>query len=124
MMSPNNEPESLGYDRAAAKVRDFPTGPGVYLMKDEAGRVIYVGKAKNLRARAGSYFLKGAAEEQRTAGWILEICDIDYVETDSEVDALLAEARLIKDVQPRHNRELLHTDLVRRAAASQDRPMP
>ena len=47
---------------AAAKVRRFPQTPGVYLMKDAAGRVIYVGKAKNLRSRAGSYFLKAAAE--------------------------------------------------------------
>ncbi|MBM4057665.1 MAG: nucleotide excision repair endonuclease, partial [Planctomycetes bacterium] len=56
-------------DRSAAaeKVRGFPTTPGVYLIKDEAGRVIYVGKAKNLRARAGSYFLKAAAEDRRTA---------------------------------------------------------
>ena len=52
---------------AAEKVRSFPQTPGVYLMKDDAGRVIYVGKAKNLRARAGSYFLKAAAEDPRTA---------------------------------------------------------
>ena len=49
-------------------------------MKDAAGRVIYVGKASNLRSRAGSYFLKGAQEEWRTADWIGEICDIDCVE--------------------------------------------
>ncbi len=55
--------------RAAEKVRDFPQTPGVYLMKDAAGRVIYVGKAKNLRSRAGSYFLKAAAEDSRTAAW-------------------------------------------------------
>ena len=106
MVIPEKEPQLPGYDRAAAKVKDFPTTPGIYLMKDQAGRVIYVGKAKNLRARAASYFLKGAAEEQRTAAWIHEICDIDFVETESEVDALLAEARLIKDVQPRHNRDM------------------
>ena len=52
---------------AAEKVRSFPHTPGVYLMKDAAGRVIYIGKAKNLRARAGSYFLKAAAENSRTA---------------------------------------------------------
>jgi excinuclease ABC subunit C len=91
--------------RAADKVRAFPTTPGVYLMKDLAGRVIYVGKAKNLRSRAGSYFLKAAAQEQRTAEWIHEIHDVDYLECDSEVDALLAESRLIKDIQPKHNKE-------------------
>ena len=61
---------------AAAKVKVFPQTPGVYLMKDDAGRVIYVGKAKNLRSRAGSYFLKAAAEDARTAPWIGEIADI------------------------------------------------
>ena len=44
----------FGFRRAAAKVREFPQGPGVYLMKDAAGRVIYIGKAKNLRSRASS----------------------------------------------------------------------
>jgi excinuclease ABC subunit C len=96
----------FGYRRAAAKVREFPQTPGIYLMKDAAGRVIYVGKAKNLRSRAGSYFSKTAAEELRTSYWINEICDIDYVECESEVDALLMESRLIKDVQPKYNKEL------------------
>ena len=91
---------------AAEKVRSFPHAPGVYLMKDEAGRVIYVGKAKDLRNRAGSYFLKAAAEEKRTARLVQEIRDIDYLEAESEVDALLMEARLIKDIQPKFNQEL------------------
>ena len=95
----------FGLRHAAAKVREFPQRPGVYLMKDVAGRVIYVGKAKNLRARAGSYFHAGAEGETRTQ-WVVEICDIDYVECESEVDALLMESRLIKDIQPRHNKEL------------------
>jgi excinuclease ABC subunit C len=97
--------DSFGFRRAAEKVRSFPQTPGLYLMKDQAGCVIYVGKAKNLRSRAGSYFLKAAQQEQRTATWIHEICDIDYLECASEVDALLAESRLIKDVQPKHNKE-------------------
>ncbi|MEO1615016.1 MAG: excinuclease ABC subunit UvrC [Planctomycetota bacterium] len=104
---PESSPDSpLGFDHAAAKVKSFPQTPGVYLMKDEVGRVIYVGKAKNLRNRAGSYFLKAAAEESRTANWIGEIADIDFMDCDSEVDALLMESRLIKDIQPKHNKEL------------------
>lgn len=95
-----------GFAAAAAKVREFPQTPGVYLFKDSAGRVIYVGKAKNLRARAGSYFLKAAAEERRTAELVKEIHDIDFLPADSEVDAVLAEARLIKDIQPRFNSDL------------------
>jgi excinuclease ABC subunit C len=95
-------------DRSAAaeKVRSFPQTPGVYLMKDAAGRVIYVGKAKNLRSRAGSYFLKAAAEDRRTADLVREIRDIDYLEAESEVDALLLESRLVKDVQPKFNSDL------------------
>ena len=107
----SNEPaeentHDFPFRRAANKVREFPQTPGVYLMKDSAGRVIYVGKATNLRSRAGSYFLKAAKEEFRTRDWVHEICDADYVECESEVDALLMESRLIKDIQPRHNREL------------------
>ncbi|QDT04921.1 UvrABC system protein C [Rubripirellula lacrimiformis] len=102
----DGNPESTGFDHAAAKVRTFPQVPGVYLMKDVADRVIYVGKAKNLRSRAGSYFLKAAAEDSRTANWIGEIADIDFVQCDSEVDALLMEARLVKDIQPKHNKDL------------------
>jgi excinuclease ABC subunit C len=93
--------------RAAEKVRSkFPAAPGVYLFQDQAGRVIYVGKAKNLRARAGSYFLAAAASDQRTFQLVREAYDVDFIEAESEVDALLMEARLIKDIQPRFNREL------------------
>lgn len=95
----------FGFRRAAGKVREFPQVPGVYLMKDDAGRVIYVGKAKNLRARASTYFQKGAELDVRTQ-WVREIGDIDFVAAESEVDALLMEARLIKDIQPKHNKEL------------------
>src|SRR3954465_2451167 len=90
----------------AEKVKQFPTTPGVYLMKDDQGRVIYVGKAKNLRSRAGTYFTKAAAEEHRTAELVKHIVDIDFVPADSEVDAVLMEARLVKDIQPRFNSDL------------------
>jgi excinuclease ABC subunit C len=100
-------PESrFGFRKARAKVREFPRSPGVYLMKDHAGIVIYIGKAKNLRARAGSYFLKAAAEDRRTAELVREIGDIDFLPCESEVDALLAEARLIKDIRPKYNQDL------------------
>lgn len=88
------------------KVRTFPTTPGVYLMKDAQGRVIYVGKAVNLRSRAGSYFSKQAQGDRRVADLVPEIKDLDYIQTDSEVDALLLEARLIKDIQPKFNQDL------------------
>ncbi len=95
------------FARAAEKVRSkFPAAPGVYLFQDQAGRVLYVGKAKDLRARVGSYFLAAAAEDQRTARLVHEAYDVDFVEAESDVDALLMEARLIKDIQPKHNRDL------------------
>src|SRR5947209_14709333 len=97
---PPAEPEVL---TAAEKVKLFPPSPGVYLMKDAQGRVLYVGKAKNLRNRASHYFTKIAAAEERTSDLVKLICDIDFVACDSDVDALLMEARLIKDVQPRFN---------------------
>ncbi len=88
------------------KVRTFPQSPGVYLMKDAAGTVIYVGKAKNIRSRAGSYFLKEAAENLRTSELVKQIRDIDYIPTETEVDALLKENRLIKDIRPKFNKDL------------------
>ncbi|MBI2804390.1 MAG: excinuclease ABC subunit UvrC [Planctomycetes bacterium] len=75
-------------------------------MKDAEGRVIYVGKAKNLRNRASHYFTKAAIEDARTVDLVKAIADIDFVPADSEVDALLMEARLIKDIQPRFNIDL------------------
>ena len=89
-----------------AKTRKFPTTTGVYLMKDAQGRVVYIGKAKNLRARASSYFQKTAETDARIKDWIGEVVDVDCLEAESEVDALLMEARLIKDIQPIHNADL------------------
>jgi excinuclease ABC subunit C len=106
---PQESPKSQAefFARAAEKVRaKFPAAPGVYLFQDQAGRVIYVGKAKNLRARAGSYFLAAAAADQRTSRLVQEAFDVDFLEAESDVDALLMEARLIKDIQPRHNRDM------------------
>src|SRR5438105_4645887 len=88
------------------KVRAFPAAPGVYLMKDVTGIVLYIGKAKNLRSRAGHYFTKEALENVRTRDLIPLIADVDFIPCETEVDALLKEARLVKDIQPRFNRDL------------------
>ena len=93
------------FPEAAEKVKQFPQSPGVYLFKDSAGVVIYIGKAVNLRSRAGSYFQKAAKQETRTAVWVDDICDADFIPCESEVDALLVESRLIKDIQPKNNKE-------------------
>src|SRR5271169_6289995 len=102
-MSSTTPPAPLENLPPAEKVKQFPAAPGVYLMKDAQGRVLYVGKAKNLRNRAGHYFTKAAAEDQRTADLVKLIADVDYLPADTEVDALLLEARLVKDLQPRFN---------------------
>jgi excinuclease ABC subunit C len=105
MSDPGASPPAENLD-PRDKVRQFPAAPGVYLMKDAQGRVLYVGKAKNLRNRAGHYFTQAAAEDRRTADLVKLIADIDFLPAESEVDALLLEARLVKDIQPRFNVDL------------------
>jgi excinuclease ABC subunit C len=90
----------------AEKVKTFPLTPGVYLMKDATGTVIYVGKAKRLRNRAASYFHKEAATDPRIRDWIGLVRDVDYVETADDIAALLAESRMIKDLRPKFNKSL------------------
>src|SRR5947208_5322271 len=108
MSEPEQVPE-ITPANPAEKARQFPLSPGVYLMKDAQGRVVYIGKAKNLRNRASHYFTKIAAEDMPTADLVKIIADIDFVEAETEVDALLMEARLVKRIQPRSNRAL-HDD--------------
>jgi excinuclease ABC subunit C len=82
----------------------LPTRPGCYLMYDLEGRVIYVGKAVNLRARVRSYFHAGAKESSpKTARLIEDIDRIEFIVTDSELEALILEANLIKKHRPRYN---------------------
>jgi excinuclease ABC subunit C len=88
------------------KTRQLPATPGVYLMKDSKGRTIYVGKARSLRDRVSSYFQPGAQHDVKTATMVEQVCDFETLDTESEVDALLVEARLVKDVQPKYNVEL------------------
>jgi len=93
--------------KLAEKAKTLPKTPGVYLMKDDKGRVIYVGKSACLRDRVGSYFLASTKLEHKKVGLLDHVVDFDFMETDSEVEALLAENRLIKDIQPRYNARLL-----------------
>ena len=85
------------------KVRQAETAPGVYLMKDKAGRILYVGKAKNLRRRLASYFLKTAASDIKTRTLLRRVIDFDTIVTASEKEALLLESNLIKRHRPRYN---------------------
>src|SRR5687768_9136964 len=89
------------------KAKTLPKTPGVYLMKDAKGRVIYVGKSASLRDRVCSYFQPATKLEYKKAPLRDLVCDFDFIQTESEVEALLAENRLIKDIQPRFNARLL-----------------
>src|SRR5438477_9318539 len=89
------------------KARALPKAPGVYLMKDDRGRVIYVGKSASLRDRVCSYFQASTKLEHKKVGLLDHIVDFEVIQTDSEVEALLVENRLIKDIQPRYNARLL-----------------
>ncbi|NQT06282.1 MAG: excinuclease ABC subunit UvrC [Candidatus Omnitrophica bacterium] len=86
-------------------IRKFPDSPGVYLMKDAKGRVIYVGKAGSLKKRVSSYFTK-SKRKARTVLLVSQIKDIDYIQTNSEAEALIYEASLIKSKRPKFNIEL------------------
>ena len=88
------------------KIKSFPTTPGVYLMKDARGRVIYIGKAVSLRSRVGQYFQPSADLGPKKQQMVAEVADIEFLPAESEVDALLTEARLIKDTHPRYNARL------------------
>src|SRR5882757_9321288 len=94
-------------ERLCEKAKALPKAPGVYLMKDSKGRVIYIGKSASLRDRVCSYFQSSTKLELRKAGLLDQVVDFDVVQTDSEVEALLVENRLIKDIQPRYNARLL-----------------
>lgn len=81
----------------------LPTRPGVYLFKDSAGRVLYIGKAVNLKARVKSYFQKSVKLGPKTTALINQTAKIDHIPVESEFEALLLEAALIKKHQPRYN---------------------
>src|SRR5437762_11895316 len=86
------------------KIRTLPTGPGVYLYKNAAGEVIYVGKAKNLRARVRSYFTGGRAPvDLKTGSLLSEATDVEYIVVDNNKEALALENNLIKQKKPRFN---------------------
>ena len=87
------------------KTSDIPTDPGVYLYRDEAGQIIYVGKAKNLRSRVKSYFLTND-HPAKTRQLVMHIRSIDWIVVNTEVEALLLENKLIKQHTPKYNIDL------------------
>ncbi len=85
------------------KLRALPKSPGVYFHKDAAGEIIYIGKAARLNNRVRQYFQKSRTRDPKTDALVAEIADIDWIEVDSEVDALFLEAELVRRYMPRYN---------------------
>ena len=88
------------------KIQQFPTSPGVYLMRDAAGEIIYVGKARSLRQRVRSYFNPSGDSRYHVKFLMAKVADIEVVLTDTEKEALLLENTLIKQHHPRYNLNL------------------
>src|SRR5437879_12317347 len=87
------------------KVHEVPHKPGVYLMRDRFNRVIYVGKARDLRKRVGSYFMpsKMAQADLKTQAMLAAVWDFETFTVRSEAESLLLEGKLIKEYRPRYN---------------------
>lgn len=86
----------------AEKLKEIPVSAGVYLYKDSAGKIIYIGKAKRLRSRVKSYF-QSRPFDLKTDALVKQIADVEFIVTDSEVEALILEATLAKKHKPRYN---------------------
>ena len=84
------------------QLKQVPDNPGVYLMKDDSGEIIYVGKARSLKKRVRSYFRKGN-HTYKTSIMVDSIKDFDYIVTDTEMESYILEANLIKKYQPKYN---------------------
>src|SRR6266567_6162390 len=91
--------------------RDFPAKPGVYLMKDENGQIIYVGKAKCLKDRLASYYSSPLGYTRKMDGLLQNVREIETRVLGSELEALLLESRLIKELQPVYNVQLRNYEL-------------
>jgi len=90
-------------DAVAAKLPHLPESPGVYLWKDAASTVLYVGKAKRLRSRVRSYFASDHAESLKTRHLVRQVADLETIVVPTEAHALILEANLIKEYRPKFN---------------------
>ncbi len=96
-------PLLLQRERLSARLRELPAEPGCYLMRDASDRILYIGKSKSLRARVRSYFRDSHDISPRIALMVRQVCEIEFIVTDSEAEALALESNLIKNHQPHFN---------------------
>ena len=85
------------------RLKNLPKAPGVYLIKARSGKIIYIGKAKNLNNRVRTYFQKGQVHDAKTQALISRIHDFEFLVTDTEMEAMILESNLIKQHKPRYN---------------------
>ena len=90
-------------DRLESRLKEIPAEPGVYLMRDRDDSILYIGKSKKLRSRVRSYFRESQQLSDRIALMVRQVCDIEFIVTDTEAEALALEANLIKQHQPHFN---------------------
>ncbi|HOP08190.1 MAG TPA: excinuclease ABC subunit UvrC [candidate division Zixibacteria bacterium] len=90
-------------DALKVKLKNLPTGPGVYMFRDESGKIIYIGKAKVLRNRVRSYFQGSRGHDAKTARLVSRVADVELMVTATEVEALILEANLVREHKPRYN---------------------
>lgn len=112
-MSESRPRDDVGRARAVldrSLAHALPKRPGVYLMRDARGEIIYVGKAKNLRERVSSYYSQPIGYTRKMDGLVEAVKQIDHVEVGSEIEALLLESQLIRRYYPRYNTALKKTD--------------
>jgi excinuclease ABC subunit C len=86
------------------KVKNLPASPGVYLMKDSNGTIIYVGKSKNLKSRVSSYFINSKTRSPKVEKLVKNLKDFEFITTDTEFEAFMLECKLIKEIKPAYNR--------------------
>src|SRR5712692_7740563 len=108
----------------AAWKHDFPTKPGVYLMKDEHGQAIYVGKAKSLKDRLASYYNQPLGYTRKMDGLLQSVKEIETRVLGSELEALLVESQLIKQLQPPYNVQLRNYELYPFIKIDVQHPLP
>ncbi len=90
-------------ERLEKRLKEIPTEPGVYLMRDSSDRILYIGKAKKLRVRVRSYFRESQKLSDRIAMMVRQVAEIEFIVTDTEAEALALEANLVKQHQPYFN---------------------
>lgn len=116
-----------GNSKLKETVRRLPTGPGVYLMKDRFGAILYIGKAKNLKRRVSSYFQNSrrhSIQQPKVASMIDLIHNVEVIEVRSESEAILLEGRLIKEWKPKYNTEFTDDKRFLLVRVDVENPMP